>query len=162
MKKKRFVPYGYTIRDGHTVIDHHEADIIRQIFDVYIKGASLKEIAEDLTRRKIPYTEKTDVWDKSRIARILDNSRYIGADSYDPIIDEGIYEEAAVLKNVRRRNLIQRESEGIKLVRDRVRCAKCGAPMARRICSKRHTKESWSCSRPGESASSSKNRTSTH
>ena len=49
MKKIRFVPYGYTIRDGHTVIDHSEADIIRHIFEVYIKGASLKEIADELT-----------------------------------------------------------------------------------------------------------------
>ena len=92
MKKIRYVPYGYTIRDGHTVIEHSEADIIRQIFEVYINGASLKEIADDLTRRKIPYTEKTDVWDKARIARIIDNARYIGADSYDPIIDENTYE----------------------------------------------------------------------
>jgi len=146
MKKIRFVPYGYTIRDGHTVIEHSEADIIRHIFEVYIKGASLKEIAEDLTRRKIPYTEKTDVWDKSRIARIIDNSRYTGADSYDPIIDENTYEEATAVKNARRRNIVMQESDGIKLLRNRVRCAKCGAPMTRRICSKRQTKESWTCS----------------
>jgi len=145
MKKIRFVPYGYTIRDGHTVIEHSEADIIRHIFEVYIKGASLKEIAEDLTRRKIPYTEKTDVWDKSRIARIIDNSRYTGADSYDPIIDENTYEEATAVKNARRRNIVIQESDGIKLLRNRVRCAKCGAPMTRRICSKRQTKESWTC-----------------
>ena len=146
MKKIRFVPYGYTIRDGHTVIEHSEADIIRHIFDVYIKGASLKEIAEDLTRRRIPYTEKTDVWDKSRIARIIDNSRYTGADSYDPIIDENTYEEATAVKNARRRNIVMQESDGIKLLRNRVRCAKCGSPMTRRICSKRQTKESWTCS----------------
>lgn len=70
MKKTRFIPYGYTIREGRTVIEHTEAEIIREIFDEYIKGASLKEIAESLTQRKIPYTEKTDTWDKARIARI--------------------------------------------------------------------------------------------
>ena len=48
MKKTRFIPYGYTIRDGRTVIEHNEADIIRYIFDEYIKGASLKDLAEDL------------------------------------------------------------------------------------------------------------------
>lgn len=46
MKKTRFIPYGYTIREGRTVIEHTEAEIIREIFDEYIKGASLKEIAE--------------------------------------------------------------------------------------------------------------------
>ena len=145
MKKIRYVPYGYTIRDGHTVIEHSEADIIRQIFEVYINGASLKEIADDLTRRKIPYTEKTDVWDKARIARIIDNARYIGADSYDPIIDENTYEEASAVKSARQRNIVTQECEGIKLLRNSVRCAKCGAPMTRRICSKRQTKESWTC-----------------
>ena len=75
MKKTRFIPYGYTIREGRTVIEHTEAEIIREIFDEYIKGASLKEIAESLTQRKIPYTEKTDTWDKARIARIIDNAK---------------------------------------------------------------------------------------
>ena len=46
MKKTRYIAYGYTIRDGKTVIEHSEAEVIRLIFDVYIKGASLKEIAE--------------------------------------------------------------------------------------------------------------------
>ena len=29
MKKTRFIPYGYTIREGRTVIEHTEAEIIR-------------------------------------------------------------------------------------------------------------------------------------
>ena len=54
MKKTRFIPYGYTMRNGRTVIEHGEADIIRYIFDEYIKGASLKDLAEELTARKVP------------------------------------------------------------------------------------------------------------
>lgn len=145
MKKTRFIPYGYTIREGRTVIDHTEAEIIREIFDEYIKGASLKDIAENLTMRKIPYTEKTDVWDKARIARIIDNAKYIGDGEYDPIIDEDIYEGAVSVKAAKQRNTVQKECEGIALIRDRVKCAKCGSPMVRRICSKRIVKESWAC-----------------
>lgn len=145
MKKTRFIPYGYTIREGRTVIEHKEADIIREIFDEYIKGASLKDIAESLTKRKIPYTEKTDVWDKARIARIIDNAKYIGDEEYDPIIDEDTYEGAVSMKAARQRNTVQKECEGIALLRNRVKCAECGSPMVRRICSKRHVKESWTC-----------------
>lgn len=145
MKKTRFIPYGYTIREGRMVIDHTEAEIIREIFDEYIKGASLKDIAENLTMRKIPYTEKTDVWDKARIARIIDNAKYIGDGEYDPIIDEDIYEGAVSVKAARLRNTVQKECEGIALIRDRVKCAKCGSPMVRRICSKRIIQESWAC-----------------
>ena len=145
MKKTRFIPYGYTIREGRMVIEHTEAEIIREIFDEYIKGASLKDIAESLTQRKIPYTEKTDVWDKARIARIIDNAKYIGDGEYDPIIDEDTYEGAVSMKAARQRNTVQKECEGIALIRNRVKCAKCGSPMVRRICSKRNIKESWTC-----------------
>ena len=62
MKKIRYIPYGYTIRNGRTVIEHTEADVIREIFGAYIAGASLKAIAEELTGRKIPYSERTDTW----------------------------------------------------------------------------------------------------
>lgn len=148
MKKTRFIPYGYTIREGRTVIEHTEAEIIREIFNEYINGASLKDIAENLTMRKIPYTEKTDVWDKARIARIIDNAKYIGDGEYDPIIDEDIYEGAVSVKAARLRNTVQKECEGIALIRDRVKCAKCGSPMVRRICSKRIIKESWTCQNP--------------
>lgn len=146
MKKTRFIPYGYTMRNGRTIIEHREADIIRYIFDEYIKGASLKTLAEELTARRVPYTEKTEVWDKARIARIIDNTRYTGSETYDPIIDEDTFEEAAAAKEARQRNQIVSECEGIALMRDRIRCGQCGAPMVRRICSKRKVKESWTCS----------------
>lgn len=145
MKKIRFIPYGYTMREGRTVIQHDEADIIRYIFSSYINGASLKAIAEELTRQKVPYTEKTDTWDKARIARIIENSRYMGADEYDPIIDEDVFEEAVATKAARLRNQIVKDSEAITLIRNRVKCAKCGYPMTRRITTKRKTQESWTC-----------------
>ena len=71
MKKIRYLPFGYTIRTGQTVIDQQEAETVRGIFTAYIHGASLKEIAEDLTAKNIPYTERSCVWDKARISRIL-------------------------------------------------------------------------------------------
>lgn len=145
MKKTRFIPYGYTIRDGRTVIEHTEADVIRQIFNDYINGSSLKEIAEDLTARRVPYTEKTSVWDKARIARIIDNAKYTGFDDYDPIIDEEIYEEAVNAKISRQRGVIEHECEAINCLRNRVKCTTCGSQMVRRICSKNRIKESWIC-----------------
>ncbi|MFR8872532.1 MAG: recombinase family protein [Oscillospiraceae bacterium] len=44
----------------------------------------LKDLAEELTARKVPYTEKTEVWDKARIARIIDNAKYTGSKSMIP------------------------------------------------------------------------------
>ena len=92
MKKIRYLPFGYTISNGHTVVEQQEADIVRNIFKAYIQGASLKEIAEDLTAKQIPYTERTCVWDKARISRILENAKYTGDEEFETIIDEDIYE----------------------------------------------------------------------
>ena len=88
---------------------------------------------------------KTSVWDKARIARIIDNDKYTGVDDYGPIIDEEIYEEAVNAKIARQRGVMERGCEAINLLRNRVKCATCGSSMVRRICSKNRIKESWSC-----------------
>lgn len=148
MKKTRYIPYGYTVRNGHTVIDHAEAEIIRQIFEEYTRGASLKELASELTARKVPYTERTTDWDKARIARILENARYIGDDGYDPIIEDALYHEAIATKAARQSCQTRQESAAITLLRNRVRCDACGSVMTRRVCSKSYVKQSWVCSNP--------------
>jgi len=145
MKKTRYIPYGYTVRDGHTIVEHDEADVIREIFSLYIAGSSLKEIADMLTNRRVPYTEKTDTWDKARVARIIDNAKYAGDDGYDPIIDANIYTDAVNAKRARQMKTPATDCEGIKLLRTRVKCGKCGQPMTRRINTKFRVRESWVC-----------------
>ena len=145
MKKIRYIPYGYTMRNGRTVISNEEAEVIREIFKAYLDGASLKAIAEELTGRQIPYTQKTTTWDKARIARIIDNAKYVGTEEYDPIIDEEMYEAAVSLKTSRQRNTCEKENDAIELLRDFVRCDCCGQPMKRRISAKHRIRESWNC-----------------
>ena len=146
MKKIRYLPFGYTIRNGQTVIDQQEAETVRGIFTAYIHGASLKEIAEDLTAKNIPYTERSCVWDKARISRILENAKYTGDAEFDAIIEDAVYEEAVAVKSARRWNQTVAECEGIRQLRDHIRCGQCGAPMLRHINSKREIRESWTCS----------------
>ena len=146
MKKIRYLPFGYTIRNGQTVIDQQEVETVRGIFTAYIHGASLKEIAEDLTAKNIPYTERSCVWDKARISRILENAKYTGDAEFDAIIEDAVYEEAVAVKSARRWNQTVAECEGIRQLRDHIRCGQCGAPMLRHINSKREIRESWTCS----------------
>ena len=145
MKKTRYIPYGYIIRNGRTVISTEESEVIRGIFKAYLDGASLKAIAEELTDRQIPYTQKTATWDKARIARIIDNAKYVGTEEYDPIIDEAIYEAAVSLKTARQRNTYEKKNDAIDLLRDFVRCDNCGQPMKRRVSMKHRIRESWTC-----------------
>lgn len=146
MIKTRTIPYGYTIRNGNTIIEHSEAEVIRSIFEEYVAGASLKEIAEDLTAKKVPYTERTDVWGKARIARIIENAKYVGDSEYDPIIEEDLYRTAGDCKIARNKNQQGRVSTEIGLVRNRIKCGKCGSPMIRTISNQCRIRESWSCS----------------
>ena len=145
MKKIRYIPYGYTMRNGRLVISNEEANVIREIFKAYLGGASLKAIAEELTGRRIPYTQKTATWDKARIARIINNAKYVGTEEYDPIIDEDIYEAAVSLKTARQRNTFEKENDAIALLRDLVRCDCCGHLMKRRVSTKHRIRESWNC-----------------
>ena len=145
MKKIRYIPYGYTMRNGRLVISNEEAEVIREIFKAYLGGASLKAIAEELTGRRIPYTQKTATWDKARIARIINNAKYVGTEEYDPIIDEDMYEAAVSLKTARQRNTCKKENDAIALLRDLVRCDCCGHPMKRRVSTKHRIRESWNC-----------------
>ena len=125
MKKTRYIPYGS-----------------------YINGNSLKDIADELTQLKVPYTEKTSVWDKARIARIIENAKYIGDREYAPIIDEEIYESAVQCKIARKTNQMRSDSETIRFLRDRVKCGECGYPMTRTLQSSCKIKERWTCTNP--------------
>lgn len=145
MIKTRTIPYGYTMRNGKTIIEHSEAEVIRSIFEEYIAGASLKEIAEELTTRKVPYTERTDVWGKARIARIIENAKYVGDSEYDPIIEEDLYRTAGDCKAARNKNQQGRVSAEIGLIRNRIKCGKCGSPMIRTINNQCRIRESWTC-----------------
>ena len=148
MKKTRYIPYGYTVQNGTTVVEHSEAEVIRRIFESYINGNSLKDIADELTQLKVPYTEKTSVWDKARIARIIENAKYIGDQEYAPIIDEEIYESAVQCKIARKTNQMRSDSETIRFLRDRVKCGECGYPMTRTLQSSCKIKERWTCTNP--------------
>lgn len=148
MKKTRYLPYGYTMRGGRIEVDQTEASIIREIFETYVNGLSLKEIADSLTARQIPYTEKTAVWDKARIARIIDNAKYTGDGEYDPIIAEQTYEYAVASKNARQRGDRRIDGQAVSFLRTRVRCEACGSPMVRGYRAKAVIPESWKCQNP--------------
>ena len=145
MSKLRYIPYGYTVRNGRTIIDRKEAETIREIFENYIAGATLQNIADDLTLRGVPYTEKMTAWDKARVARIIGNARYLGTGEYETIIDEEVFENAAMTKASRGRMALIDECEGIRHIRNRIHCGRCGYPMIRRTCNKRVIRESWIC-----------------
>ena len=147
MSENRRILYGYTVKSGRTVIEPREAGTIRRIFENYINGASLKDIAEELSANQVPFTIKNCSWDKARVARIIENSKYAGDEDHDPIIEPGIFMLAAECKKSRQKGTCGC-SRVIELIGSRVKCAECGHPMLRRTVNNSVIRETWRCQNP--------------
>jgi site-specific DNA recombinase len=96
-----FAPYGYKKAQGdrHKImIDEETAKVVRQIFDLYIQGYSIKRICYILTESQVPTptaykqelgynyknpnesstTHRFGVWGQTTVRNILTNTTYIG------------------------------------------------------------------------------------
>lgn len=70
----------------------HRFGTLRRIINEYLDGKSLLKIAEALNTEGVEYMPGTIAWNKARIMRILDDSRYIGTDSHPKLIEAKTYE----------------------------------------------------------------------
>jgi len=147
MSENRKIPYGYTVRNGKTVIEPTEAGYIRRIFEEYINGATLKDIADSLTSERVPFTIKSCGWDKARVARIIQNGKYTGDEEYDPIIASDTYELAAECKRTRMKALPGCSHE-IEVIGAHIKCERCGHSMLRHVRDNRQVREVWICQNP--------------
>ena len=82
MKKGSFItckaPFGYRLVKGELEIIEAEAQIIRLIFQRYLNGNSMEDIAKEITRYGIPTRDKTPYWQTTAIQYVLHNEKYAG------------------------------------------------------------------------------------
>ena len=95
-------PFGYRMVMGEIVRNEPEAKAVQDIFLQYTLGASLKEIAEQMSRTGPAY-DVGKAWNKNMVARILENSKYTGADGYPMIVDIKLFELAAEKRQSKQR-----------------------------------------------------------
>ena len=98
----RKLPFGYQMRMGEIVRNEPEAKAVQDIFLQYTLGASLREIAEQMSKTDPTYDEGKS-WNKNMIARILENPKYTGADSYPKLVDIKLFESAAEKRQTKQR-----------------------------------------------------------
>lgn len=156
--KMRTIPYGYTMRCGVTVPHPEESKIIRRIFADYLGGASLLKIAQNLTAEKIEFLPgdghlpsdgrlpgRCD-WNKNRVKRILEDTRYLGTDTYPTLISEDMLHRAQAVKDSNNNQL--NKSENSFRLPFPVECT-CGIKMNRRHDARRKlSQELWTCQNP--------------
>ena len=68
------VPFGYMLQGKKILINEENAEIVRYIFNAYLAGYGIAEIAEQLNQQKV----LNRTWHCTMITRILSNERYIG------------------------------------------------------------------------------------
>ena len=81
-------PYGFRYERGVLIPIKDETVIVRRLYDSYIKGMSLQEIATTLNDEGIP-SKKGGIWSKQAISKILKNPLYTGRIRWDGIISQG-------------------------------------------------------------------------
>lgn len=131
----RMIPYGYRMEDGRLGIEPQETETVRWIFTAYLSGRLLSEIAQILTERGETYLPGNAVWNKNKIARIIENKRYTGTEGYPKIIEQAVFERANTLKKSKARRDVP-VPESIRAFVGMTVCAECGQPYVR--------KPSWS------------------
>ena len=98
----RKLPFGYQMRMGEIIRNEPEANAVQDIFLQYTLGASLKEIAEQMNKIGPTYDEGKS-WNKNMVARILENAKYTGVDSYPKLVDINLFEAAAEKRQTKQR-----------------------------------------------------------
>lgn len=153
-------PFGYRLTDGKSLeIVEEEAAIVRWIFDSYLHGMNMAEIAQKITGMGIPTTDGMFCWQLSTIDYLLQNEKYVGdslcqktyvtnifpyrkirnhgernryyvENTHPPIISRTVFERVQRLREHRaQRKQYQRCTYPLT---KRISCGNCGATFVRR------------------------------
>ncbi|MCM1008876.1 MAG: recombinase family protein [Ruminococcus flavefaciens] len=144
MAKNRTIPFGYCMRNGEIITEQTEFEAVVRIFEEYLNGNSLLQIARLMESEKIRYTADFDHWNKNMVKRIIENEKYLGNSKYPQIIDEETF-KIANKKRVQKAT-ISVISEDLQEIRNRTYCSECGHRISR-IGGNCHC-EKWDCRNP--------------
>ena len=146
--RNRSIPFGYHYQNGIMAVHPQESQTVRAVFMAYLSGEPLSKIASHLTAKLVEYLPGCWHWDKARVKRILDNTKYIGNGEYPPIIKEKDFQMAHQKKERANTNR-QLVAEDIKLFKGLTHCHHCGNAMVRRMDSRMEHPVTWKCPQCG-------------
>lgn len=77
------IPYGYRCdQNGKLIICEEEASIVRRVYDSFLQGEGVSQIACQLMKEGVPKRNGNPVWSRYGILYILRNERYMGDERY--------------------------------------------------------------------------------
>jgi site-specific DNA recombinase len=175
MKRGEYVagtcPFGYRLEGKKLTVFEPEAEYVRQIFDAYLNGRSVGEIARDLREQQVAKRTGDTRWHYYTVYYILTNEKYMGdtlfqktfktdtlpfkkrknngeldqyyaTGSHDPIIGRDAFQTTQKLLKERGEYFGRANKQGNYPLTRKIRCTECGAFFVRKVC-----KDSviWSC-----------------
>lgn len=131
------IPLGYKVENKKLVIDEPSAQIVREAFNLYVNGTSIKDIC-DLFNNKGYRTAKGSVFNKNSFNTIFTNERYIGVYKYKDVRIEGGV--PAIIDKDTFQSALKRHAANVHapargkakvryLLTQKLFCGHCGAPM---------------------------------
>lgn len=155
-------PYGFRLNQKKLCIYEPEAKIVRKVFEQYLNGSSATEIADELTKERIPTKYGNLKWKSTTITSMIANERYVGdcfyqktyrmttvpfkqsknrgesdqyyaSNTHEAIVDRNTFCQANAL--LKKRNLsFHRITLQTKYpLTSRIQCSECGSVYRRRI-----------------------------
>ena len=145
MAKNRVIPFGYCMRNGEITVDFKESKAVVKIFEEYLNGSSLMQIAKLMETEKIRYSEGSDRWNKNMVKRIIENEKYLGNEKYPQIISEKFFIQVNEKRTSKATSMCM-ISENLQEIRSRTYCLECGHRLSRIGGNSRY--EKWDCRNP--------------
>lgn len=130
MAKNRTIPFGYCMRNGEVNVEVTESKAVVRIFEEYLNGSSLKQIAKVMESEKNRYTADSDRWNKNMVKRIIENKKYLGNEKYPQIISEETF-KIVNEKRVKKATSVCIIPEDLREIRNRTYCSECGHRLSR-------------------------------
>lgn len=145
MPKNRVIPFGYCMRNGEITVDFNESKAVARIFEEYLNGSSLQQIAKLMESEKVQYSEISDRWNKNMVKRIIENEKYLGNEKYPQIIGEKFFTQANEKRMLKAASVCV-IPEDLQEIRNRTYCLECGHRLSRIGGNCRSAK--WDCRNP--------------
>jgi hypothetical protein len=93
MAGNRKLPFGYRMEHGEINAHPTEATAVREIFQRYLTGASYNALVEYLCDTGPAY-DAGKSWNKNMVARILEDVRYTGNNSFPALVPQEVFQKA--------------------------------------------------------------------
>lgn len=130
---QRHMPIGYKMVDGVITILEDKAELVRKVFEYYVSGSSMLQIARMFTDMGVLNGNGKPSWSHGSIGNILSNVKYKGDGFYPAIIPEDLFTEAEKRRNEqsillsRNINYFANAPASNYPFSGKVKCSECGA-----------------------------------